>query len=41
MSYYFFNEDEILGVEAISPNLASINLDAYSSLSNNSDIVWA
>ena len=41
MSYYFFNENEILGVEAISPNLASINLDNYSPLSNNLEPCYA
>ncbi len=35
MSYYFFNENEILGVEALSPNIADINLDTYSPLSNS------
>ena len=34
MSYHFFNENEILGVEALSPNIASINFDTYSPLSN-------
>jgi len=35
MSYHFFNENEILGPEALSPNLANINLDNYSSSLNN------
>ena len=30
MSYHFFSENEILGPEAISPNLTNINLDSFS-----------
>ena len=37
MSYHFFSENEILGPEALSPNLASLNLDNYSSTLNNFD----
>ena len=37
MSYHFFSENEILGPEALSPNLVGLNLDNYSSTLNNFD----
>ena len=37
MSYQFFNENEILGPEALSPNYLDVNLDTFSSSLNTFD----
>ena len=37
MSYHFFDQNEILGPEALTPNLGNINLDTFSSSVNSFD----